>query len=315
MGASGDNSGVIAVDGAEGFLGSAVVRALLPVTRSTGQGRSVRALVLDPGAEAVRANVPEGAEIAPVPLDDDGALAKALEGVRAIVAARRITFQNPREGLTYRRVHFERATKLLAAAKQAGVERFIYAGLAGADGRSPLAKAERDVKAHVIASSLPALYLNLPMIVGPGDEVVSALVRKANSIWPVIAFTGQGWTRAAPMTREDFAGCVAGLCGVDDFPTGELDLAGPETLSVMDIQDRLLRRAGRRKLKVHVMASVALLGAWIAERIFSDPPVRSSRVAWMLEERVPKRNAAKTLLGRKPDPFERAFPGLGAAAG
>jgi hypothetical protein len=103
---------------------------------------------------------------------------------------------------------------------------------------------------------------------------------------------------------------VAALVAADDFPTGELDLAGPEKLSVMDIQDRLLGLAGRRKVKLHIMATGAMLGARIAERIFSDPPLTLDRVAWMLEERVPKRSAARNLLGRSPDVFEKAFPEL-----
>ena len=291
----------VVVDGADGFLGNAVVEALL------GQGVSVRALVLDPDSEV------KGAETVIVPLDRGAnALRKALEGSRALVAARRITGEKPRRGLTFRRVHLERAAELLSAAKDVGIERFIYTGVAGVDGnaRSRLAEAEREIKARMAASPVPALYLNLPMVVGPGDEVVSPMVRKARSVWPAITFIGQGWTKAAPLTREDFAGCVAALVAADDFPTGQLDLAGPEKLSVMDIQDRLLGLAGRRKVKFHIMATGAMLGAWIAERIFSDPPLTLDRVAWMLEERVPKRSAARSLLGRRPDVFEKAFPEL-----
>ncbi len=298
----------VVVDGAEGFLGSAVVRALVA---DTGHRTSVRALVLD--AEGDRAKVPEGAEVIAAPLGDpseESIFAPALRGARAVVAARRITHERPREGITYRRVHFERVTRLLAAAKKAGVERFIYAGLAGNALRGP-AEVEREVKAHLAASRLPALYLNLPMVVGPGDEVVSRMVRKARSVWPVITFIGQGWTKAAPLTREDFAGCVAALVAADDFPTGQLDLAGPEKLSVMDIQDRLLGLAGRRKVKLHIMASAAAMCAWLAERLFAGGS-RSYAVAWMLDERVPKRSAARKLLGRRPDAFEKAFPEVDA---
>lgn len=298
----------VVVDGAEGLLGSAVVRAFVRARKGAHEEGGVRALVLDG-----RAKVPDGAEVIAAPLGDaseESIFAEALRGAGAVVSVRRITHERPREGITYRSVHLERVTRLLAAAKKAGVGRFIYAGLAGLASDAPRGPAavEHQVKAHLAASKLPALYLNLPMVVGPGDEVVSRMVRKARSVWPVITFIGQGWTEAAPLTREDFAGCVAALVAVDDFPTGELDIAGPEKLSVMDIQDRLLGLAGRRKMKLHIMATGAMLGAWIAERIFSDPPVTLDRVAWMLQERVPNRSAARNLLGRRPDVFEKAFP-------
>lgn len=307
MTVTGGTPDVVVVDGAEGFLGSAVAKALV------GQGGSVRALVIDLDS----AKVPEGAEVFAAPLGDaldEKKLAEAIRGARAVVAARRIERERPREGLTFERVHAERTVKLLAAAEAAGVARFIYAGVAGVDGdsRSPLAEAEREVKAHLIASKLPTLYLNLPIVVGPGDGTVSRMARKARSLWPVITFIGQGWTRAAPLTRGDFAGCVAALLGMDDFPTGELDLAGPEALTVMEIQDRLLRSAGRRKVKLHVVESAARLGSWLAERASAvwprgSPPAAVPRIAWMFEERIPKRSAATKLLGRKPDEFEKAF--------
>ena len=103
---------------------------------------------------------------------------------------------------------------------------------------------------------------------------------------------------------------MAALVEIEDFPTGELDVRGPEQMTVMDLQDRLLGLAGRRKVKLHVMASVATLGAWLAERTFRDPPVTVGHIEWMLDEHVPKRSAARKLLGRRPEAFERAFPGF-----
>ncbi len=351
--------GVVAVDGAECFLGRAIVKALLRVEVP------VRALVL-PGAKAA----PPGAEVAELPLGkaegpadkgktpaesagegragdgkgDDKSNAKArvtratldeiasadpeyaealrratAEGpagpVRTIVAARKLLHEIPSRGLTFGAVHAKRTAALLAAAEEAGVERMIHIGVATREesSRGRLAAAERLAEAHLAVSGLKTLVIRASLIVGPGDGHVSRMARKARSPWPVITFVGQGWARSAPMTLGDFAGCVAAavLSDEGEMPPDALDVGGPEVLTAMDIQDRLLRHFARRKLKVHVMRSLASLGALAAELVVPGTRLTRARLSWLLDDHLPRRNAATKLLGRRPEPFEKAFEKVG----
>lgn len=123
-------------------------------------------------------------------------------------------------------------------------------------------------------------------------------------------FVGQGWARSAPITAADFGECAARLLLGDEFPTKPLSIGGPELLTVMEIQDRLLGTWGRNKLKVHVPESIARLGAKIIEKTSSQPPVTRARLAWLLEDFIPDRVMSTKLLGHRPEKFEKAFPEL-----
>ena len=291
----------VAVDGAECFLGRAVVRALVK------KGVPVRALVTERWAGA-----PEGVEVAVAPIGDTEAIARALKGTRAVVAARKLLEERPGEGMTFKAVHAERTRRLLdaAAAESSGVERFLYIGIAGLkpDSTDPIATAEREAEAALAGSKLRAVSLRASLVVGPGDGHVSRMAAKARRHSPFMVYVGQGWARSAPLTARDFGRCVASVVTGDDFPTEPLSIGGPDLLTAMEIQDRLLARHGRNKLKVHVPESIARLGAMLAEKLYSHPPVTRARLAWLLSDIVPDRVTSTKLLGRRPRKFESAFP-------
>jgi len=292
----------VAVDGAECFLGRAVARALVR------KGVPVRAVVAAEGAE-VPAEL-EGAEVALAPLGDADALRAAVEGVGAVVAARKLLEERPREGLTFKAVHAERTGRLVAAAEKSGAERFLYVGIAGlkADSPDPVSRAEREAEAALSESKLRAVSLRASLVVGPGDGHVSRMAAKARRRSPVMLYVGQGWARSAPLTARDFGRCVASVVTNDDFPTEPLSIGGPDLLTAMDIQDRLLAHCGRNKLKVHIPESVARLGAMLIEKLFGHPPVTRARLSWLLCDLVPDRVTSTKLLGRRPRKFETAFP-------
>ena len=124
----------VAVSGAAGFIGSAVVRRLLAT------GRRVR-LLLEPGASTVNANdLPAEVERVTVDVCDYDGMARALDNTSAfyhLAAIYRVWTPDPR---AIYRVNVEGTTTSLLAAKAAGVPRIIYTssiaavGLAG-DGK------------------------------------------------------------------------------------------------------------------------------------------------------------------------------------
>jgi len=300
---SGASQKPVAVDGAEEFLGRAVAEALV------AEGVTVRAIVTDPDARAPKGLEGDGVVVAP--LGDVAAIKKAVEGARAVVAARKLLEERPREGLTFEAVHAERTSDLVSAAAEAGVERLVYIGVAGLKAESPgtIAEAERAAEAILGDAKMPAVSLRASLVVGPGDGHVSRLAAKARTRSPVMVFVGQGWARSAPITARDFGRCAASVVLADDLPKEPMNIGGPELLTVMEIQDRLLGVAGRNKLKVHVPESVARLGAMLSEKLFRRPPVTRSRLAWLLTDLVPDRVTSTEILGRRPAKFETAFPG------
>jgi NADH dehydrogenase len=294
----------VVVDGADGFLGRAVAKALV------ASGIPVRGIVVDPGAK-----VPDGVDVAVAPLGDKDAIRTAVEGARAVVAARKLLEERPSEGITFKAVHAERTGQLLGAAVAAEAERFLYIGIAGLKDESQgiLAEAELAAEALLKGEKISAVSLRPSLVVGPGDGHVSRMAAKARSGSPVMVFVGQGWARSAPMTAADFGECAARLLLGDDFPTEPLSIGGPELLTVMEIQDRLLGMRDLNKLKVHVPESIARLGAKLIEKTSSQPSVTRARLSWLLEDFIPDRVMSTKILGPRPEKFEKAFPELQSA--
>jgi dihydroflavonol-4-reductase len=170
------------VTGASGFVGSAVVAALL------AQGAAVRALVRSP---AKHANVPAGAEIAQGDMRDPVAMNAAMHGVRYlfhVAADYRLWARDPQDIMT---ANVEGTHNVMQAASRAGVERIVYTSSVatlklredggpadesvgldekdaiGAYKRSKIA-AERLVET-MVAQGLPAVIVNPSTPIGPRD--------------------------------------------------------------------------------------------------------------------------------------------------
>jgi len=123
---------IVAVSGATGFIGSAVVRRLLQ------DGRSVRALV-EPGASAANLEELPETSVDRVTVDvcDYVAMARALDGCSAfyhLAAVYKVWTPDP---TNLYRVNLEGTTASLLAAKTARVPRIVYTSSIAAIGRRP----------------------------------------------------------------------------------------------------------------------------------------------------------------------------------
>ncbi|MFI4934116.1 MAG: hopanoid-associated sugar epimerase [Caulobacterales bacterium] len=174
----------ILVTGATGFVGSAVLRALI------ARGAAVRVLARPASPRANLAGL--DCEVAIGDITDADAMASAMEGVRHlfhVAADYRLWARDPAD---LRRVNVEGTRVVMEAALAAGVERIVYtssvATLRAADAASivdetqPLAEAEavgaykqskvaaeRLVERMVAERGLPAVIVNPSTPIGPRD--------------------------------------------------------------------------------------------------------------------------------------------------
>jgi uncharacterized protein YbjT (DUF2867 family) len=113
----GDTPGVVAVVGATGRQGSAVVRHLLK------EGWQVRALTRNPSSEAAQALLGLGAEVQQVDTEDPGSLRPAFQGAYGV-----FNVQNPMtSGLD---AEVRQGSNVADAAAEAGIRHVVY-GAAG----------------------------------------------------------------------------------------------------------------------------------------------------------------------------------------
>jgi NADH dehydrogenase len=268
---------------------------LLP--RLAGEGVTGRVLYrrvppeVPPGWETVRADVTD-------PRSLDG-VAGGCDGILHLAA---LTHTN--DARRYELVNAGGTENLLAAARQAGVRRFIHvstraiAAAGGAYSRSKL-RAEEAVR----ASGIPWTIVRPAEVYGAGGEGLSAVIERVrDQRWiPVI---GNGCYRLAPVFVDDV---VDGLCAAVQAPAAGrvFHLAGPEEITFRQLIERLAAYFGKRPHQVRVPAAalhgVALL---LARLPLEHPPLYADQVPRLLSPKPYEIAAAAAELGFRPRRLE-----------
>jgi len=231
----------VALTGASGFLGGALVNAL------RARGASVRALVRNPSAIA-DADV----EIVKGDLDDPAALAMLAEGAEAFIHLAGVT--HARDESDYVRVNVGGAARAAEAAARHGA-RFAHASSisARAPALSPYAASKRASEEAVARACAEGSWiaLRLPAIYGPRDRATLPyfrLVARGLALEPATARPA----RASLLYVDDAAEAMAtaaldtrivGVFEVGDDTTGgrEWREIGAALASAMGIEARAIR--------------------------------------------------------------------------
>lgn len=282
---------MILVTGASGFVGRHVCAALCAA------GYTVRGLVRRPEAAARLARL--GIDPWLGQITDEAALRSAVAGVSAVVHTVAIIRERGRQ--TFTAVNYQGTVRLLNAAEQAGVARFVHLSALGADAVSPYPylRSKGLAEQAVMASALGWTVLRPSIIFGPGDEFFGTLAAIAR-LSPVIPIVGNGQTRFQPIAVADVAACVLAVLRDAAHVRQRYDLAGPDMLTYEELVDLLLAQLGVRRLKVHVPIALMRPVAAAMERLLPRPPVTPGQLDMLAVDNVTTDNAAPRLLGRVP---------------
>ncbi len=170
--------GPVAVTGATGFVGQALL------DKAAAQGIAIRAL-------ARREQAPRGGvEWVSGDLADGAALARLVEGARAVLHIAGVVNAPDREGFHTGNVDGTEA--LVAAASNAKVERFVFVSSLAArePGLSAYGRSKRHAEEIVQTSQLDWTIVRPPAIYGPRDREVLELFRAAR--WRVVPMPPPG---------------------------------------------------------------------------------------------------------------------------
>lgn len=223
-----------------------------------------------------------GVEAFDASVADAAALRGAADGCAAVVHLAAIVSESPPEA-TFERVNVAGTRNVVAEAERAQIVRFVYVSSLGCDrGRSPYHQSKREGERIALASSMNTTVLRISSIYGPGDEILSVLVKMVRTL-PAVPTINGGDDVFQPMWVDDAAQAIAACMERDDLRGEALEVAGHDTTSMNDVVERLRRLTGREPLTVPVPGVLAVLGSRLASVVGIDIPVDAGQIT-MLEE-------------------------------
>lgn len=215
-------------------------------------------------------------------LSDGEALSRALPGCSAVIHLAGIVSEQG-SGSSFDEVNVEGTRRVIEAATAAGVKRLIYVSSLGAErGKSPYHQSKRRAEELTRGFQGEWVVLRPGNVYGPGDEVISLLLKMVR-VSPVVPALDGGEHPFQPMWVEDLAEALAESVERPEVVGRSLDLAGPDLTSMNDLIDRLRALTGRSPLRVPVPGFLGVLGARAAGLLGMQVPLDSGQVQ-MLEE-------------------------------
>lgn len=286
---------IVAVTGATGFVGGAVTRLLLR------RGHDVRVLVREPGRAGGLADL-GGVELVPGHLHEEEALAALVAGSDVVVHLVGIISET--RGRTFESVHVGGTKRLTAAAKAAGVRRFVHMSALGARAEAAATDYHRTKAAgeeSVRASGLPHVILRPSIVAGPGNQAIGMMVDMVR-LAPFVPVIGDGLYRLQPVWLGDVAEVFALSVERADLG-GTFELGGPDQLTWHQMLDAIEAALAVERRRLRVPVGVARFAALAGLALPRLAPISPDQLQMLLEGNTTASNAIDTVFGIRPRPF------------
>jgi uncharacterized protein YbjT (DUF2867 family) len=265
---------MILVTGGTGFVGTKVVHAL------RAEDRPVRVLARDPkDAETVAA---WGCQVAEGDMTDAASLQRAVAGCEAVIDLVAI-ISGSRED--FQRVMIQGTRDLVAAAKDAGVKRFVLMSALGVgEGSKDLTHyfhAKWDEEQTVQSSGLDYTIFRPSFVFGGDGGSLPIYIRQVR--WsPVVTVIGDGKRLLQPIWVDDVAAYFAKSFSLPETVNRTFELAGPDVVTWDELYERIRRVLGKKRRRIHMPYGLVRAGAAVVEKLPGDFPLSRDAVT-MLE--------------------------------
>lgn len=292
----------ILVTGGTGVIGEGVITELLT------RGHSVRLLSRHADEDARQWN---GVEPFNGDVSDASTISGAADGCDAVLHIAGIAAEHPPE-ITFQSVNVEGTLHMIEEAKRASVRRFVCISSLGADiGASDYHKSKRAAERLVEQSALEWTIVRPGNVYGPGDEVVSLILKMVRAL-PAVPVIDNGEQQFQPIWHEDLANVLAATVERNDLNSQILDAAGPEITSMNDLLKRFAEITGRSPMRIPVPMALMQLTTKLGSMAV-DLPVDDNKLTMLQEENVSRGKSGVELLGIDTTPLDAGLRKLADA--
>ena len=256
----------VLLTGGTGFVGPKVAYAL------RAREHDVRVLVRSP--QRAKKLQTWGCELAEGDVTDEDSLGRAAEGCEAVVHLVAIIKGSRQD---YDRVMVGGTESLLAAAKKAGVRRFVLMSALGASEQNrelvPYFGAKWAMEQAVSGAGLEHVVFRPSFVFGKDGGVLPTFLRQVK-LSPVTPVLGDGTIRLQPIWVEDVASFFAQAVEAGDAAGRTFEIGGPDAVTWNELYDRLKSILGVRRGTVHVPFGLVRPVALLVERLPGAPVTR-----------------------------------------
>jgi NADH dehydrogenase len=229
-------------------------------------GRTVRCLVRNPSTASL-------GELVQGDMTDTASLKRAVESVDTVVHLVAIR-QGSKE--QFERIMSQGTRDLLAAAKEAGVGRFVLMSALGTSEESkdlvPYYGAKWEMEQAVEGAGIPYVIFR-PSFVFERDGGILPTFAKIARFAPVTPITGSGKQRIQPIWAGDLAAYFDQAIDLDAATNRTFELGGPDVVSWNEFWDRLKKVRGIKRPSVHVPMGLMRMNALVTERLPGNIPL------------------------------------------
>jgi uncharacterized protein YbjT (DUF2867 family) len=253
----------VLITGGTGFVGPHVVRAV------AGAGHDLKLLVRDSTRSRDLPGQPVVGE-----MTNTVSLQHAVEGVDAVVHL--VAIRQGRDE-QFKRVMEQGTRDLVAAAKEAGVNRFILMSALGTSEETkdlvPYYHGKWEMEQAVKGSGLEHVIFRPSFVFGREGGILPTF-RKLAKLTPVTPIIGSGEQKIQPIWVDDVAAYFAAALTKPEATNRTFELGGPDTVSWNEFWQRLRTALGiRRRPSIHVPVGLMRVNALVTERVPGNVPL------------------------------------------
>jgi NADH dehydrogenase len=296
--------------GGSGFIGSHVAHLLsargLRVTVPTRRRERAKHLLPLPTVEVVEANVGEAAEVAALSRGQD-----ALINLVGVLQSRPGTPY----GADFAQAHVELPRRIVAAAREVGVQRLVHVSAlkAGRDAPSAYLRSKADGEAAVreVGSSSAWTIFQPSVVFGPGDSFLTMFAGLAR-LFPILPLACPG-ARFQPVFVEDVARAIVDSLAEPSAFGQTCELCGPKVYTLKQLVQYVTEVIDAPRVIIGLPDRLSYLQAMMLE--FAPGKTVMSRDNYYSMQVDSVCSGCALPFGREPTALESVAPGYLKGAG